>query len=83
MLGKEGDQTMTQIGTKLRTFRKQRGLTQQKVADALGITVRAYQYYETGDRTPTLKKSFELAELLNIKVDELSVRNCTPESDSA
>lgn len=74
---------MNQIGAKLKSFRKQRGLTQQQVADQLGITVRAYQHYETGDRSPTLEKSFELAKILDIKLEELSVRNSTPESDSA
>jgi len=74
---------LTSIGAKLRSFRKQRGLTQQQIAKQLGITVRAYQHYETGDRTPNLQKSFELARILGIKLDELSVRNCTPESDSA
>lgn len=71
---------MNQIGAKLRSFRKQKGLTQQQVADRLGITVRAYQNYESGDRTPNLEKSFELARILGITVDELSVRDCNTKS---
>ena len=73
---------MNQFGAKLKSFRKRKGLTQQQVADLMGITVRAYQHYETGDRTPNLKKSFELAEILGISLDELSVRNSTTASDS-
>ncbi len=68
---------MENIGVMLRSFRKQRGLTQQQVADSLGISVRAYQYYETGDRTPTLGKAFKLGKILDIKLEELSVLNST------
>ncbi len=69
---------MNQIGAKLKVFRRRKGLTQKQVAELLGITVRAYQHYEAGDRNPTLEKSFKLAEILGIKVDELSVRDYTP-----
>lgn len=72
---------MSDFGAKLKSFRKHKGLTQKQVADRLGITVRAYQHYETGGRTPTLEKSFELAKILDIKLDELSVRNSTTSSD--
>lgn len=73
---------MDSLGAKLKSLRKRKGLTQQQVAERLGITVRAYQHYETGDRTPNLEKSFELAEILGISLDELSVRNSTTASDS-
>lgn len=38
-------------GKKLKIIRKQNGLTQQQVADALGITRSAYCSYETGRRS--------------------------------
>lgn len=36
----------------LKFFRKQRGMTQKEVADAIGANVRTYQKWESGDSTP-------------------------------
>ena len=36
---------------KLEKARKEAGLTQQQMADVLGISLRYYQNIETGDRT--------------------------------
>jgi len=73
---------MNRIGPELRARRKHKGLTQKQVADFLGLTVRAYQYYETGDRSPNLEKSLKLAEILEFSLDELSVRDCTTDEES-
>ena len=45
---------------KLRTARKAKGLTQQAIADKLGIGLRYYQQIEAGDRTG----SFEIWDML-------------------
>lgn len=37
--------------SKIREFRKEKGYSQQKMADILGITLRAYRNYEHGLRT--------------------------------
>jgi len=74
---------LSSLGAKLKSFRKRRGLTQKQVANLMGITVRAYQHYEQGARTPSLEKSSELAEIFGIKLDELSVRDSTTNSESA
>ena len=39
-------------GEKLRKLREERKLTQQEVADAIGVTAMAICQYETGERTP-------------------------------
>ena len=70
---------MNHFGAKLRSFRKKAGYTQKELAEKLGLTVRAYQYYETGDRFPNLKKASELATILGISLDELSVPDCNAE----
>ncbi|WDL96376.1 helix-turn-helix domain-containing protein [Alicyclobacillus sp. ALC3] len=71
---------MTQFGAQLRSVRKGKGFTQQQVADHLGISVRAYQHYETGSRTPNIEKASKLARFLDVSLDELSVRDCSTES---
>lgn len=37
---------------KLYNLRKKRGETQAEVAESVGISVSAYNFYETGQRTP-------------------------------
>jgi transcriptional regulator with XRE-family HTH domain len=53
----------------LKKRRIQLGLSQQDVADRLGITVRAYQYYEQGIRSPN-KGSISILERLFGQTDE-------------
>ncbi len=71
---------MSQFGAQLRKLRHKKGMTQEQVARELEITVRAYQHYESGARTPKLPKAAQLAELLGVTLDELSVRDCTTDS---
>lgn len=55
----------------LKKARQRIGLTQQQIANALGITKSTYCGYETGKRQPDLAKLRRLALLLCISVDEL------------
>ena len=41
-----------QFGKRCKILRQERGLTQQQVADALGISRSAYAYYEIGGSEP-------------------------------
>ena len=47
-------------------LRQTRGLKQQEVADALGLSLRVYQYYEHGQRDPTLPTLIALADLYDV-----------------
>lgn len=55
----------------LKKSRQRIGLTQQQIANALGITKSTYCGYETGKRQPDLAKLRRLALLLCTSVDEL------------
>ena len=55
-------------------LRKQRGLAQTAVAESVGLTVRAYQLYEYGERTPSMEVLIALADLYDISLDELVCR---------
>ena len=55
-------------------LRKQRGLAQTAVAESVGLTVRAYQRYEYGERTPSMEVLIALADLYDISLDELVCR---------
>ena len=41
-----------EFNEKLRLLRKNAGLTQRQVADAVGVTYRTYQNYEAGASMP-------------------------------
>lgn len=53
------------------TFRKERGLTQEQLAEALGVTVGAVYKWEAGLSTPEIRLIMELADLFEISVDVL------------
>ena len=46
-------------------------LTQQQVADALGLDRSAVAHYESSDSTPNFKNLTKICELLNITIEEL------------
>ena len=50
----------------LKRARLDKGLTQQKIADMLGISLRYYQNIEAGDRTGDFKIWDELEELTGV-----------------
>ncbi len=60
-----------QFGRRCKTLRQERGLTQQQVADALGISRSAYAYYETGGSEPSLAVLWQLAQYFKVSADML------------
>lgn len=55
----------------LKEARKSCGLTQQEVADILGIDKSTYSGYETGKREPDVKKIKALSSILSVTPDFL------------
>ncbi len=68
---------------KLKQEREIRSWTQKYVAEKIGITVRAYQYYESGKRDPLLDTANKLEDLFGINQRELLVRNDTLTTNTA
>ena len=60
---------------RLRATRIARGYTLQKTADAIGIALRSYQKYESGDSEPAYEQLIKLADFLNIPIDFLLGRD--------
>ena len=50
----------------LRETRMARGLTQQRLADTVGLALRSYQCYEQGTREPPLDMLIKLADVLQV-----------------
>ena len=59
------------LGKKLREARGATNLTQQHMADRMGISKSTYCGYETGKRQPDVYKLKEISEILNVSADEL------------
>lgn len=59
------------LSNKLKFYRKSMNLTQQQVADALGIQRCAYAYYESGKCSPKLPVLKMIAKLFNVSIDIL------------
>lgn len=55
----------------LRRLRTEKGISQQTVADYLGITRQAYSNYENGNRAPDTENLLKLAEFFGVSVDNI------------
>ena len=62
---------MNQIGQRIKQFRKQNGLTQEKLAEYLGVTDKAVSKWECGLTAPDLALIMPLARILHVSADEL------------
>ena len=59
------------IGRLIARTRRERGLTQRELAEALGVSNRTVSKWECGDGLPELANVLPLCELLQITADEL------------
>ena len=60
---------------RLKILRKNKGLTQTQVADAVELGRQAYAYYEKGERAPSPETLCKLADFFGVTVDELLGRS--------
>lgn len=59
------------IGQKLSDLRKKKGLSQEEVADKLGVTRQTISKWETDQSTPDFDKIIPICELYGLSADEL------------
>lgn len=59
------------LGDNIRRLRKEAGLTQEQLAEALGVTAGAVYKWESGKATPELELLVEIAEFFETSVDAL------------
>lgn len=55
----------------MRTYRKERGLTQQQLADALDVSLGVISKWEKGLSTPDIQVLMEMAEVFGVSTDTL------------
>ena len=66
---------------RLKQTRHAKGLTAQQMADMLGVQLRSYRNYESGDREPSLAMLVKIADILDVSLDYLMCRDDYTESD--
>ncbi len=59
------------LNTKLKNKREEKGLTQAEIAYQAKVSLRAYQYYENGERVPDVLTAILIVGALNSTVEEL------------
>lgn len=60
-------------------LRKERKISQKKIAEAIGMSEQAYQKYEYNKREPAYQKLIAIAEYFNVSIDYLVGRTENPE----
>ena len=61
----------TNIAENIRSYRKQRGLTQEQLAELLGVSVGAVYKWESRSSLPELRLIMEMADFFDVSVDTL------------
>jgi putative transcriptional regulator len=59
------------IKNNLASIRKEKGLTQEELADKLGISRQSIIAIEKGDCSPSLCHAFKIARFFDMKVEEI------------
>lgn len=65
---------MTVFAKRLKEQRVQKGLKPSEMADVLGLKLRAYHYYESGEREPNIARLVMIADRLGTSIDYLTGR---------
>lgn len=63
------------FGKRLNQVRKEHGKTAQDMANMLGIGLRSYRAYESGDREPYFSNLVKIADYLDVSTDYLLCRD--------
>ena len=60
---------------RLLQLKQERNLLQKDIAASIGVSLRGYQYYERGQREPTLPVLIALADYFDVSLDYLVGRS--------
>lgn len=73
--GKQAEEVRKTLGETLRDKRIEHGMTQELVAESLGVSRQAVSSWESGKADPSTANLLALAELYEVPVGDL-LRNC-------
>lgn len=63
--------TLNIFPQRLKELRLKKGLTQQQIADEIGVNRGSYSNWEKGKREPSYENLVKLADLLEVSLDSL------------
>ena len=66
---------MSEFGERLRKARIDKGMNQEELADAIGLTQASISQFEKGLRMPTPANIRKFAQILNIREEDLAGQN--------
>jgi len=69
-------------GENFASIRKEQGYTQSKLAERLDVSITTIQNWESGNSLPTIAKLVNLAEIYNISIDRLLMREPSNKKDN-
>lgn len=69
---------MSLFSTRLKLLKSQKKILQKDIAAAIGVSLRAYQYYETDTKEPTMSNLIALADYFDVSLDYLVGRSDDP-----
>ena len=64
-----------EIGNKILKFRKQQNITQEGLAEMLGVARQTISKWELGETSPDIEQSKKLSRIFNVSLDELVNNN--------
>jgi DNA-binding XRE family transcriptional regulator len=59
------------LARKIQKIRQEKGWTQEKLAEKVGVSTTFIGYVETGYRIPNLKMIYKIANILGVKVKDI------------
>ena len=69
---------MSTFSERILDLKASKNRKQKDIAAAIGVSVRAYQYYETAQKEPTLSVLIALADYFDVSLDYLVGRSDDP-----
>ncbi len=65
------DELTTSVAKNVKRFREEASMTQEVLAERVGVSVRYVQHLESGNRSFTLRTAFAIGEILGVSVSAL------------
>ena len=60
-----------EIGKRIKKIRKDKGITQQQLADYIDVDRTTLSHYESGVRLPSIYILWKIADIFDVSIDEL------------
>ena len=72
-----------EFNNKLYELRKQKGLSQEELANRLNVSRQTVSKWEVGESTPDMEKLVAISELFDISLDELVLNKVSEKEDAS